>query len=118
MSLKIKDGVDLNELRKFGFALGHELIEMGETFEEVLDGCEYMKDWWIKFKMDPDSPEEIEMTEDGNPVCEAWVDTRYGHNHLWFDASPNCTYHVSMNELDIVTDTVFELAMAGLIEKR
>lgn len=116
MRLRIKDGVDLNELRKFGFRTGAELSE-DEDFEEFLSGCSYMNDWWIKYQMNPDFPDKVKVTEDENPVCEAWVDTREGKNYLWFDVTPDCTYHASMDELELITETVFDLAMAGLIEK-
>ncbi len=117
MSLKLKEGVTLDRLREFGFATGFELIAQDCRYEPVFDGCRYMLPWWHKFLPDPDTGSPIMMDEDNcNPILHAWVSTDGGENSLWFDVVPCCTYHAEMQDLDLVTDTVFELAQAGLIE--
>ena len=48
--LKIKDDIDLNELRKFGFKTGKEWADSGERCLQG-GGFEYMHGWWHKFRM-------------------------------------------------------------------
>ena len=113
MSLRIKDNVPIGRLREFGFAPGYELAQ-NQMFRQEFDGAEYMLPWWHKFECDG---KKISRNEYGTPLVHAWVDTRDGKNRLWFDAAPCCTYHVGMGELDLVTDTIFELTKAGFLEK-
>ena len=108
MGLRIKDNIPIGRLREFGFAPGTELAQ-NPMFQS-----EYMLAWWRKFECDGG---EIRRNEDEIPMVHAWVDTRDGKNLLWFDVAPCCTYHVEMEELDMVTDTIFELTKAGLLEK-
>ena len=116
MNLKIKAGTDLEQLREFGFALGSELAERLE-YANIFMGCEYQFPWWHKFEMDPDNPTMPNLDDDGLPLVHAWVDTRDGENLLWFDVVPCCTYHAEMSDLDLITNTVFALTQAGLIEE-
>ena len=116
MSLKIKSGTDMESLREFGFAPGAELVERPE-FAEYFDGREYQLPWWHRFEVDPDSNTGAPMLdEDGLPRVHAWVDTRDGQNLLWFGVVPYDTYLVEMDDLDLVTTTVFSLTRAGFIE--
>lgn len=117
MSLKIKTGADLERLREFGFTPGEELARMSVSwFGEYFEGRRYQLPWWHQFAEDPDNPGYPYSDEDGVPRVHAWVDTSEGKNLLWFDAVPCYTYHVGMTELDLITDTVFRLTQAGLIE--
>lgn len=61
MSLRVKAGIDLEELKKYGFKTGKEWADAGER---CLEG----------------------------------------------------TYHVGGSEMDIVTDTIYELTQAGILE--
>ena len=116
MSLKIKDGVSLDRLREFGFAPTAELIARDFRYEPIFDGCQYMFPWWHMFLQDPDQGGPL-MDEDGcNPILHAWVNTNDGKNRLWFDVVPQCTYHAGTNDLNLITDTVFKLTQAELIE--
>lgn len=112
MSLKLKSGVSLEQLRKFGFAPGDELAQY-PAFRGQFEGAEYMLPWWHIFLCEDG---HICLSEDEVPLIHAWVDTRDGKNLLWFDVTPCCTYHAGMGELDLVTDRVFELTKAGLLE--
>lgn len=116
MSLKLKPGIDLERLREFGFAPGSELAKQLE-FEEYFDGRGYQIPWWHKFEEDPDNPGCPHCDEDGLPLTQAWIDTRDGKNLLWFEVVPNCTYHAEMSDLNLITDTVFALTQAGLVER-
>lgn len=115
MSLKLKSNISLEALRKFGFAPGSELAGRPE-YAAIFRGCDYQLPWWHKFEMDPDNPTMPYSDDDGNPLVHAWVDTRDGINLLWFDVIPCCTYHAEMDDLDIITDTIFAMTTAGLLE--
>ena len=117
MSLKIKAGVDLERLREFGFALGSELSERPE-YADIFRGCEYQFPWWHKFEMDLDDPVRPNLDDNGLPLVHAWVSPCGGENLLWFDVVPYCTYHAGMNDLNLITGTVFALTQAGLIEEK
>lgn len=56
--LKIKDDIDLNELRKFGFKTGKEWADSGERCLQG-GGFEYMHGWWHKFLMDEEDENKI-----------------------------------------------------------
>ena len=116
MSLKLKEGVALEQLREFGFKPTAELIASDCRYESIFDGCRYMFPWWHLFLQDPNEGGPQVDEDSGNPILHAWVDTSDGENCLWFDAMPECTYHVGMSDLDLVTDTVFKLTQAGLVE--
>lgn len=116
MSLKLKEGVALEQLREFGFKPTAELIASDHRYEPIFDGCRYMFPWWHLFLQDPDEGGPQVDEDSGNPILHAWVNTSDGENRLWFDVMPVCTYHADMHDLDLVTDTVFKLAQAGLIE--
>lgn len=116
MSLAIKKEADIERLREFGFVPGEELAKRPD-FAGYFCGREYQLPWWHKFGVDPDSDTGApDLDEDGNPTVHAWVDTRDGENLLWFDVVPCCTYHAGMSDLDLVTDTVFALTQAGIVE--
>ena len=117
MSLAIKKDTDIEQLRAFGFALGEELAERPD-FANYFIGREYQLSWWHKCNADRASDTGApDIDEDGNPTAHAWVDTRDGKNLLWFDVVPCCTYHAGMSDLNLVTDTVFALTQAGLVEE-
>lgn len=112
MSLRLKAGIPLERLREFGYAPGYELAK-DPKFAEFFDRCDYMLSWWHKFALDEDGG--IDLADDTNPVVHGWVrDDNW--RQIWFDATPCCTYHVGMDELDLVTDTVFAMTQAGVLE--
>ena len=119
MGLKLKDGIDANELRKYGFKRGREFFGKERWCGESGIGYGYVADWMIKFLMDVENPELIAYTdtEFDIPMVEiAFRTDEKGWNDLYIDCAPSCTYHISGSDLDIVTDTIFELTQAGLVE--
>lgn len=113
MSLKIKDGVNLEELRKFGFKLGKEFAEAGEPCLEGI-GYGYQHGWFHKFAMNPYDESSIYYGEDGIPLVQITVRTE--HRDIYVDCAPYGTYHIGGSDLDIVLETVAELTQAGLVE--
>ena len=120
MKFRIKDGVNLEDLRKYGFELG-SVLKQQAPYDEILMGCDYKDDWWLAMEIpvDEDTGEFRPNYDDGDyrPTVEAWVDTRNGKNLLWFDATPECTYHIGMDELHFMVNIIYEMMLDGIIEK-
>ena len=122
MGLKLKDEVNPEILRNFGFRLGREYFGNEKWCG---DGCgyEYQANWYHKFlTVDWDTGEvgdgfdNIAYADDDIPMVQIMF--RIGSNNdLYIDCAPNCTYHISGDELDIVADTIYDLNEAGLLEK-
>ncbi len=55
MSLRVKAGIDLEELKKYGFKTGKEWADAGERCLEGI-GYEYQHEWYHKFLMDAYEP--------------------------------------------------------------
>lgn len=120
MIFRIKNGVRLEDLRKYGFELG-KILKNQSPYKELLEGCSYKDDWWLYFyiPVDEDTGEYLydDNTERVSTPVSAWVDTRGNKNILWFDAIPECTYHIGMDELNPMVDIIFRLVSDGILEK-
>lgn len=123
--LRLKDGVNPERLRDFGFHLGKE--DFGkERWCGDGSGYTYMAEEYHKFLM---YDEETGFNGKGIGTI-AYTDKEFdipmvhmsfqigknGDNSLYIDVAPSCTYHIGGDELDVVTDTIFQLIEAGLIE--
>lgn len=118
--LKIKDNINPEMLRKYGFKLGKEYADKGERCLEGL-GYEYKHQWWIKFLMDEDDPDKIAYTSEEYSIPKIEIAFRFGENFkgdLYIDVSNEDTYHTSSFEADIIEDTIYELVKAGIIERK
>ena len=112
--IKLKDGIDPSVLRPFGF----------QTKEEVNSECEangtcfdVSEDGYYKFlRYDEDDPNAGQIIYDGYSynanVCMHFRPNR----KLWVEVTPIGTYHLEGRELDVVTDTIFDLVTAGIVE--
>lgn len=58
MGLRLKDSVNPDELRKFGFKTGKEWAEQGELYLQG-EGYKYQWNWYHKFLMDEEDPNKI-----------------------------------------------------------
>lgn len=69
MSLRVKAGIDLEELKKYGFKTGKEWADAGERCLEGI-GYKYQYEWYHKFLMDADEPSKIAyIAEDYDIPC-------------------------------------------------
>lgn len=122
MGLKLKDGINPEILRDFGFHLGKEYFGKEKWCG---DGCgyEYQANWYHKFlTIDWNTGElgagfnDIAYADDDIPMVHIMF--RIGSNNdLYIDCAPDCTYHIGGDELDIVADTIYELVNACLLDK-
>lgn len=115
MSLRVKAGIDLEELKKYGFKTGKEWADAGERCLEGI-GYKYQHEWYYKFLMDADEPSKIAYIAEDYDIPCVQISVRTEHRDLYVDVAVEGTYHVGGSELDIVTDTIYELTQAGILE--
>lgn len=115
MSLRVKAGIDLEELKKYGFKTGKEWADAGERCLEGI-GHKYQHEWYHKFLMDADEPSKIAYIAEDYDIPCVQISVRTEHRDLYVDVAVEGTYHVGGSELDIVTDTIYELTQAGILE--
>lgn len=117
MGIKLKENVNPEELRKFGFKPGKEWADKGERCLEGV-GYAYQHEWWHKFKMEEANPNNIEYADDDYDQPSVSMCFRVGNgNDLYIDCVPRGTYHIGGSDLDIVSKTIYELTLEGIIEK-
>lgn len=115
MSLRVKAGIDLEELKKYGFKTGKEWADAGERCLEGI-GYKYQHELYHKFLMDADEPSKIAYIAEDYDIPCVQISVRTEHRDLYVDVAVEGTYHVGGSELDIVTDTIYELTQAGILE--
>ena len=115
MSLRVKAGIDLEELKKYGFKTGKEWADAGERCLEGI-GYEYQHEWCHKFLMDAYEPSKIAYIAEDYDIPCVQISVRTEHRDLYVEVAVEGTYHVGGSELDIVTDTIYELTQAGILE--
>ena len=119
MVIKLKKGINLLELRNYGFKTGKEWADQGEMF---LEGREYkyQHNWYHKFLMDEKNPNEILYADEESEQPVVQISIRVGenfNNDLYIDCTPPGDNHICGSDLDIVTETIFDLVKDGLLEK-
>lgn len=125
MSLVLKQGVNPEVLRDFGFMLGREFFGKERWCEDGI-GYEYQADWYHKFlRIDEDTglygeTGDIAYTDDEFDIPMVHMSFRIGGglNDLYIDCAPSCTYHIGGDDLDVVTDTIYDLIQAGIVERK
>ena len=120
MGLRLKEGVGIEELSKYGFELG-KVLGKRDSFNRCLGdiGHTYMDEWAHKFLMDADEPEKVMFTTEEFDIPMVHICFRLGDQYdrdLYIDAAPSCTYHIGGSELDIVAETIFAMTRDGLLE--
>lgn len=70
----------------------------------------------ISFLMDADEPSKIAYIAEDYDIPCVQISVRTEHRDLYVDVAVEGTYHVGGSELDIVTDTIYELTQAGILE--
>lgn len=119
MSLKLKEGINLQELVNYGFKTGKEWSEQGERCLKG-EGYKYQHEWYHKFLMDDENPDKIMYADEDYDQPIVHISIRTGdnfNNDVYIDCTPSGTYHIGGSELDIVTETLFDLINAGLLKK-
>ena len=116
--LKVKDDVDLSVLRNFGFTTGKEVkTEFDESNTSLVDDLSL--DSWFKFFRYEDDHYNKDISGriiQDNDVAEVSIQILADSRRVWVEVAPIASYHVEGSELDVVTDTIAQLAVAGIIE--
>lgn len=119
MSLRVKEGVDLEVLREYGFKTGKEWNDAGER---CLAGTihAYQHEWYHKFLMDADKDNTkiAYISEDYDIPC-VHISVRPEHRDLYVDVAVEGSHYVERvcgSDFDTVTDTIYELTQAGILE--
>lgn len=117
MRFKIKTD-DVEVLEKYGFKLPEEWLASGALEDtNVSEHC-MMKGCFYIYQMDEENPSKIAVADEvGNPLFEAWIDTREGRNILWFSIRPFDSFYSSMDELLPMMDIIYQLTKDGLLER-
>lgn len=119
MGLRLKEGVDPEILRNYGFKTGKEWADAGERCLEG-PGYETFHPWYLKFLMDEEHPEKIAYTDEeyNLPMVQIFIRTgAHFKNDMYVDCSPCDTYHIGGYELDILLETIFDMVNDGIIVK-
>lgn len=111
--LKLKNGIDSKILEKYGFELGQKFIDKGERC--ICNEYEY-KDYW-KFSMDEDEPGKVLYADEefDQPMVSIHVQSNI-NNRLWIECVPSCTYHIGGWDLNLITDTLYQMITDGILE--
>lgn len=119
MGLRLKEGVNPEILRNYGFKTGREWAEQGERCLQG-KGHEYMYGWYHKFLMDEEDVDEIQYADEefDQPVVKITIRAEEKYNNdLYVDCVPWGTYHIGGSELDVLQETLFDLISDGILEK-
>lgn len=113
MIIRIKDGVDLENLRRFGFRTGKEYADAGERCMGA--GYEYQHNWYHKFSSDPETG-KVSYADDDMDQPMVQISVRRETRELYVDCTPSCTYHIGGDDLEVLINTVMDLTKFGLLE--
>lgn len=95
----------------------YESEEWADSGERCLQGggFEYMHGWWHKFLMDEEDENKIAYISEAYDIPSVQISVRTDfHRDIYVDVAIEGSYHTS--DLDVVTETIYELTKAGLLE--
>lgn len=118
MSLRVKEDVDLEVLREYGFKTGKEWSDAGERCLKGI-GDAYQHEYH-KFLMDADKDNTkiAYISEDYDIPC-VHISVKSEHRDLYVDVAVEGSHYVEIvcgSDFDTVTDTIYELTQAGILE--
>lgn len=113
--LKLKDGVDVESLRKYGFKTGKEWAAQGERCFLPEVGMSYQYEWFHVFAMDEEEQEKIAYTSDefSIPRMQLYVRDR----HVCCSCSVEGTYHIDNDDMEPLFTVLFDMITDGILEK-
>ena len=113
--LKLKDGVDVESLRKYGFKTGKEWAAQGDRYFLPEVGMSYQYEWFHVFAMDEEEPEKIAYTSDefSIPCMHLYVRDR----HVCCSCSVEDTYHIDNDAMEPLFTVLFDMITDGILEK-
>lgn len=113
--LKLKDGVDVESLRKYGFKTGKEWAAQGERCFLPEVGMSYQYEWFHVFAMDEEEPEKIAYTSDEFSIPRMQLYVR--DLHVCCSCSVEGTYHIDNDDMEPLFTVLFNMITDGILEK-
>jgi hypothetical protein len=107
---KIKDGVDLKSLRKYGFKIGREYPDN----ERCICNDHERDDYWL-IPMDPDEPGKPWYADNEFDQL-IWSIQIQPSRRLWIECVPSYTYHISNVDMEPMFYALILMIKDGLIE--
>jgi hypothetical protein len=106
----IKENVELINLEKYGFKIGHEIPDN----ERCICGEDERNDYWL-IPMNPDMPEEVFYADDDfdQPIWSVHIQNT---RRVWIECVPSCTYHIDNMDMDRMFYVLKCMIEDGLIE--
>ena len=94
MSLRVKAGIDLEELKKYGFKTGKEWADAGERCLDGI-GYKYQHEWYHKFLMDADEPSKIAYIAEDYDIPCVQISVRTEHRDLYVEVAVEETLDIA-----------------------
>ena len=98
------------------FKPGKEWADAGERCLQGV-GYEYKHNWYYKFLMDYEDESKIAYIDEEYDIPCVEIGVRTELRDIYIDINVEGTYHIGGSDLDIVIETIMDLAQAGLLEK-
>jgi hypothetical protein len=106
----IKDNVNLESLRNYGFKIGREISDN----ERCICNDPERDDYWL-IPMEPDNPSKV-FYADADFDQPIWSIHVKSTRKLWIDCVPSCTYHIDNMDMEYIFYTLKRMIEDGLIE--
>lgn len=114
MKVYLKQGVDPNKLRDFGFIPSEEAQDLTDEWESYIDDCsgrEWSPGDWHAFYKDGWYVAAYENLPYVQMVFE-----EHGSRHILWVGQNTDTYHMDDNHAEFIMETFLRLYEAGLVE--
>lgn len=107
---KIKEDINLEVLRKYGFKLGKEYPESERCICNDYERDDY---WFISMSLD--EPDKVNYASDefDQPTWSVHIQS---NRRLWIECVPSCTYHIDNLDMEQMFFTLMNMILDGIIE--
>lgn len=108
----IKENVDLNTLRDFGFRIGKEYPDNDRCICNESDRDDY---WLIPFDLEADESGKI-LYADEEFDQPLWSIHVQNNRRVWVECVPSCTYHIGGYDLEPMLHALRNMILAGIVD--
>lgn len=106
--LKIKQTIQLDDLRKYGFKQGTEYPDN----ERCICNDYEREDFWL-ISMESDNPDEVEYAEEDLPLWSIHINTE---RRLWIECVPFGDFCINSFDIENMLHTLYQMISDGVIE--
>lgn len=107
---KVKDDVDLNCLRKYGFKLGNEYTDYANY---IYNDDEHNEYWLIPLIEEAGQLKVHCEYETEQPIWSMHITSR---RTIWIECIPNGTYHIAITDMEEMFNAIFRMITDGILE--